>query len=96
MNTAKLLLGSVLLTLSLNTLADSSTPVDAIQPAAAGPAAISLDILKVAPCKTNGDGTYVEMITTMASVLPPEIGDALLARYCEECFKRKFQVTQKR
>jgi hypothetical protein len=96
MRTAKILLGSVLLAISLNTFADSSAPVGIMQPADAGPAAISLDILKVAPCKTTGDGTYVEMITTMASVLPPEIGDALLARYCEECFKRKFQVTQKR
>jgi hypothetical protein len=52
--------------------------------------------LRVSPCKTNGDGTYVEMITTMASVLPPAEADALLARYCEECFRRKFSLSQTR
>jgi hypothetical protein len=56
----------------------------------------TLDVLRVSPCKTNGDGTYVEMITTMASVLPPAEADALLARYCEECFRRKFSLSQSR
>lgn len=56
----------------------------------------SLGVLNVSPCKASGDGTYVEMITTMASVLPPAEADALLARYCEECFRRKFSLSQSR
>jgi len=55
-----------------------------------------LDVLNVAPCKASGDGTYVEMITTMASVLPPAEAEAFLARYCEACNKQKLLVTQSR
>ncbi len=56
----------------------------------------TLDVLNIAPCKASGDGTYVEMITTMASVLPPAEAEALLARYCEACNKRKLLVSQTR
>ena len=64
---------------------------------AAEPAKIdTLDVLNVAPCKASGDGTYVEMITTMASVLPPAESEAFLARYCEACNKQKFLVSQSR
>ena len=55
-----------------------------------------LDVLNVAPCKASGDGTYVEMITTMASVLPPAEAEAFLARHCEACNKQKLLVTQSR
>lgn len=95
MKAAKFLLGSIFLSLSLNVGADDSSLPSAIKSADTSQID-SLNILSVSPCKTTGDGTYVEMITTMASVLPPELGDALLARYCEECYKRKFLVTQKR
>ena len=56
----------------------------------------TLDVLNVAPCKAGGDGTYVEMITTMASVLPPAEAEAFLARYCEACNKQKLLVSQAR
>jgi len=56
----------------------------------------TLDVLNVAPCKASGDGTFVEIITTMASVLPPAEAEALLARYCDECNKQKFLVSQTR
>lgn len=56
----------------------------------------TLDVLNVAPCKASGDGTYVEMITTMASVLPPAEAEAFLARYCEACNKQKLHVSQAR
>ncbi len=94
MKAAKFLLGSLMLALSLNAGADDATSPTSIKSADSGNID-SLNILSVSPCKTTGDGTYVEMITTMASVLPPELADAFLARYCEECYKRKFQLTQK-
>lgn len=95
MKAAKFLLSSIFLSLSLSASADDTSLPNTIN--SANKSKIdSLNILSVSPCKTTGDGTYVEMITTMASVLPPELGDALLARYCEECYKRKFLVTQKR
>lgn len=49
-----------------------------------------VNLLRVAPCKASGDGTYTEMITTMASVLPPAEAQALLDRYCDDCNRRKF------
>lgn len=94
MKAAKFLLGTLFLALSLNAGADDASSPTTINSADSGKIE-TLNILSVSPCKTTGDGTYVEMITTMASVLPPELGDALLARYCEECYKRKFQLTQK-
>lgn len=51
---------------------------------------------RVAPCKASGDGTYVLMITTMASVLPPAEADAFLARYCDTCFRQKFLASHSR
>jgi hypothetical protein len=57
---------------------------------------VELDVFSAAPCKASGDGTYVEIITTMASVLPQEEADAFLAQYCEACFKQKFVVSQTR
>lgn len=57
---------------------------------------VELDVLSVAPCKASGDGTYVEIITTMASVMPPEEADAFLAKYCDACFKQKFVVSKTR
>lgn len=56
----------------------------------------TLHVFNVTPCKASGDGTFVEMITTMASVLPPAEAEALLARYCDECNKQKFLVSQTR
>jgi hypothetical protein len=85
MTLSKILLGSTLLALSLGVGATDST-----QSAAETASLELLDVLNVAPCKASGDGTYVEMITTMASVLPPEEADKFLARYCEACFKQKF------
>jgi hypothetical protein len=85
MTPSKILLGSILLALSLGAGATDTTH------SVAEPASMELlDVLNVAPCKASGDGTYVEMITTMASVLPPEQADQFLARYCEACFKQKF------
>jgi hypothetical protein len=86
---------SFLVAFSLNASADEVSPplvinnIDVVSMNAP-------NILSIAPCKANGDGTYTEMITTMASVLPPEMGDALLAKYCQECYKRKFQLSQKK
>lgn len=94
MKTAKCFISTILLAFSLNAVADDATSPSSINTLDSKNIE-SLNILSVSPCKTTGDGTYVEMITTMASVLPPELGDALLARYCEECYKRKFQLTSK-
>lgn len=41
-------------------------------------------------CKPRGDGTFTEMVTTMASVLSPTDGIRLLDTYCEPCMKQKF------
>lgn len=87
-------LASVLLLVSLNTLADQT-----VNPAAASATPTPIEtstLLKLSPCKPSGDGTYTEMITTMASVMPPAIGDAFLARYCEECMKKKFSLANMR
>jgi hypothetical protein len=73
------------------TLALSSLGLNAI----AGDAA--LDVFKVsgaAACKPSGDGTFSEIVTTMASVLPPEQSDALLAKYCSDCMKQKFNLNR--
>ena len=94
MNAAKLLLGTLMLALSLNVVADDAASAITTK-FTDGNAIESLNVLSAAPCKATGDGSYVEMITTMASVLSPELGDALLARHCEECSKRKFLLTQK-
>ncbi|OYY95471.1 MAG: hypothetical protein B7Y41_02925 [Hydrogenophilales bacterium 28-61-23] len=56
----------------------------------------SLNVLSVAPCKASGDGTFTEMVTTMASVLSPAEADALLARYCDACNKQKFAAARVR
>lgn len=56
----------------------------------------TIDGAHIAPCKASGDGTYVEMITTMASVLPPAEADAFLARYCDTCFRKKFLASHAR
>ena len=90
----QLLLGAALLTIGLNAGAGDIAKAAGNHANVAG--IKSLNVLQVAPCKPSGDGTYVEMITTMASVLPPAEADALLARYCEECFKKKFAVSQAR
>ncbi len=91
MKTTRLLLGSPLLVLALAAGAD-----DVISPADISSGIDSLRVLQVAPCQASGDGTYTEMVTTMASVLPTAEADALLARYCDECNKRKFAVSLKR
>ncbi len=91
MKNTRLLLGSPLLVLALSTSAG-----DMINPADVSLGAESLRVLQVAPCQASGDGTYTEMVTTMASVLPAAEADALLARYCDECNKRKFAVSLKR
>ena len=87
MKDRKTVVTGILLVLSLGTSgiqAAESTQVD------------TLDVLNVAPCKASGDGTYAEMITTMASVLPPAEAEAFLARYCEACNKQKLLVSQAR
>ena len=91
MKTTRLLLGSPLLVLALNACADDMT-----NPTDARIGIESLRVLQVAPCQASGDGTFTEMVTTMASVLPAADADALLARYCDECNKRKFAVSLKR
>jgi hypothetical protein len=89
MKTSRLLLTGILLTLGLGAQADQG---------AGSPAVTSkLDVLTVlqqAPCKSGGDGTYTEIVTTMASVLPPAEGRALLERYCDACNKQKFGLVQ--
>jgi len=87
MKDRKTVIAGILLVLSLGASgiqAAESTQVD------------TLDVLNVAPCKASGDGTYAEMITTMASVLPPAEAEAFLARYCEACNKQKLLVSQAR
>ena len=87
MKDRKTVITGILLVLSLGASgiqAAESTQVD------------TLDVLNVAPCKASGDGTYAEMITTMASVLPPAEAEAFLARYCEACNKQKLLVSQAR
>lgn len=79
------LVGVALLALGLNASAND-TVINTNIP--------QLNILKVAPCKASGDGSYTEMVTTMASVLPPAEADALLARYCEECQRMKFNLSK--
>ncbi len=54
----------------------------------------NLNVAATASCKPSGDGTFAEIVTTMASVLPQAEGDALLARYCSDCMKRKLLVGQ--
>jgi hypothetical protein len=94
MKSARLLLALTLLAIGLNAGADDGAKASKVSNEVAS--IETLNVLRVSPCKTNGDGTYVEMITTMASVLPPAEADALLARYCEECFRRKFSLSQTR
>jgi hypothetical protein len=92
MKLTQLLLGVALLAIGLNAGAGDIAKAAGNHADVAG--LTSLNVLQFAPCKPSGDGTYVEMITTMASVLPPAEADALLARYCEECFKKKFAVSR--
>ncbi len=83
--------GSLLLALSLSAGAHETTG-----PQGSSADTIRLDplnIMQAAPCKASGDGTFAEMITTMASVLPPAEADAFLARYCVECNRRKFTLS---
>lgn len=54
----------------------------------------NLNAIAALPCQPTGDGTFTEIVTTMASVLPRAEGDALLAKHCGECFKRKFLLGQ--
>jgi hypothetical protein len=88
----QVLFGISLLTISLGAAADSAIQTNGMLSDTTS--IDSLNLMKVAPCRPSGDGTYVEMITTMASVLPPADADALITRYCEECFKRKFSLSQ--
>jgi len=94
MKLSQLLLSVALLAIGLNAGAGDVAKAAGNQADVAG--ITSLNVLQVAPCKPSGDGTYVEMITTMASVLPPAEADALLARYCDECLRHKFNVSQSR
>ena len=94
MKSPRIFLVMALVAFGLNANADDVTKTTSSASSLAG--IESLNVLRVAPCKGSGDGTYVEMITTMASVLPPAEADALLARYCEECFRRKFSLSQSR
>ena len=86
---------SLLVVFSLNASADEASSPVAINNIDTSRMDV-LSTLSIDPCIPTGDGTFVEMITTMASVLPPEMGDALLAKYCQECYKRKFQLSQKK
>lgn len=45
-------------------------------------------------CKPKGDGTFAEIVTTMASVLSPAEGARLLDRYCEPCMKQRFALSR--
>lgn len=45
-------------------------------------------------CKTDGDGTFIEIVTTMASVLPPEGATKLLNKYILPCMKRQVSLIQ--
>jgi len=95
MTPSRSILGSLILVISLNVGAQEATQPIGIH--GNGPANLEpLAVLRVAPCKASGDGTYVEMITTMASVLPPAEAEAFLARYCEACNRRKFTLSQTR
>jgi len=85
MKVRKFSLGSLLLVLSLGTGGIHAAEQTEV---------VKLDAFSAAPCKASGDGSYVEIITTMASVLPPKEADAFLAQYCEACFKQKFVVSQ--
>jgi hypothetical protein len=89
MTPSKILLGSILLALSIG-----ASATDTHQSATETASLESLDILNVAPCKASGDGTYVEIITTMASVLPPEEADQFLALYCDPCLVKKFMAAK--
>lgn len=47
-----------------------------------------------ADCKPKGDGTFTEIVTTMASVLAPAEGIRMLDTYCEPCMKQKFGLSR--
>lgn len=85
MKKIQLILSAALLSIGLNASANDS---------AIDPALHKLDILNVAPCESTVDVGFTEMVTTMASVLPPAEADALLARYCDECHKMKFNLSK--
>ena len=94
MKPLQFVLGAALFTIGLHAGADDAVSSVGIRTNDAG--LESLDVMRVSPCKSSGDGSYVEIVTTMASVLPPELGDALLARYCDECNRKKFALSQPR
>jgi hypothetical protein len=86
------LIGAALLAVSFN-----ATSVEGASGGAEKTASATIDVLSVstAPaCKPNGDGTFAEIVTTMASVLPAAQGDALLAEYCGDCIKKKLALSQ--
>lgn len=91
MKISRVLLGGALLAINLGASAG-----DAVTTKSDRANVESLKVLSVAPCKPSGDGSFVEIATTMASVLPPAEADELLNRYCDECNKRKFGLSASR
>lgn len=86
-----ILFAASLLTLAHNVSAgDTATPVTSVV------GAEPISVFSAPTCKPSGDGSFTEIVTTMASVLPPEQGDALLARYCDRCNLIKFSLAQGR
>jgi len=79
------LVGIALLAIGLNACAADTVQITNID---------QLDVLSVSPCKPTGDSSFTEIVTTMASVLPPAEAEALLARYCEDCMLIKLNLTE--
>lgn len=91
MKSLQILLSATLLAASLGANAEETTkPVTGVTSPEA------LNVFSVSPCKPSGDGTYTEIITTMASVLPPAAAEAFLERYCDQCNKKKFAAARAR
>jgi hypothetical protein len=92
MKKIQLILSAALISIGLNVSANVSAN-DAAIDATITPAIQQNKLLSVAPCKSSADGSYTEMVTTMASVLPPAEADILLTRYCDECLKIRFNLS---
>lgn len=46
-----------------------------------------------ARCTPAGDGTFADIVTTMASVLPADQANALLDKHCSPCMKQCLKVS---
>jgi hypothetical protein len=86
------LITTALLAMSLSVNAGETTAETPCPPA--GPVALSDN--PGSACRPIGDGSFAEIVTTMASVLPPEESNALLARYCEPCMKQRLSIVDPR